>query len=152
MHSLRHSTARAVVLAALAVAASLPALAAPAPDFSGSKRLGVASFYADRFAGRTMADGTPMDPHSNNAASRTLPLGTTARVTNLETGRSAVVTIQDRGPYVAGRIVDLSPATARLIGLTPQEGLARVEVVPIVVPLPGGGTRLGEAAPEHGFD
>ena len=72
-----------------------------------------------------------MDPHGDNAASRTLPLGTRARVTNLQTGQSALVTIRDRGPYVRGRIVDLSPATARLVGITPGEGLAKVEVAPI---------------------
>jgi rare lipoprotein A len=140
------------ILCAAGFMAGAAASTRPAPDVTGSKRFGVASFYADRFAGRTMADGKPMDPNSNNAASRTLPLGTIARVTNLDTGRSAVVTIQDRGPYVDGRIVDLSPATARLIGLTPHEGLARVVVVPIAVPLPNGGRRLGEAAPDHGYD
>ena len=68
------------------------------PDLSGCKRTGIASFYADMFTGRKMADGTRMDPNADNAASRTLPLGTTAKVTNLETGQSAEVTIQDRGP------------------------------------------------------
>jgi rare lipoprotein A len=96
-----------------------------------SRRVGIASFYANRFAGRTMADGTPMNPHGDNAASRTLPLGTRARVTNLQTGQSALVTIRDRGPYIRGRIVDLSPATARLLGITPKQGLAPVEVVPL---------------------
>ena len=72
---------------------------------------------------------------------RTLPLGTEARVTNLETGKSATVTIQDRGPYVKGRIVDLSPATAEKIGITPREGVARVEVAPIALPPRGEGTR-----------
>lgn len=81
-----------------------------------------------------MADGTRMDPRGDNAASRTLPLGTRARVTNLQTGQSAVVTIRDRGPYVRGRIVDLSPATARLVGITPKDGLAQVEVAPIELP------------------
>src|ERR1044072_1082654 len=90
------------------------------PDLSGKKRVGKASFYAKEFAGKPMADGAPMDPHGNNAASKTLPLGTTAKVTNLETGQSAVVTIRDRGPYVQGRIVDLSPATAQSIGITPK--------------------------------
>ncbi len=69
-----------------------------------------------------MADGKQMDPRHDNAASRTLPLGTTAKVTNLETGKSAFVTIQDRGPYVDGRIVDLSPSTAREIGLSHRQG------------------------------
>jgi rare lipoprotein A len=103
-------------------------------DKSGRKQVGKASFYARRFAGRRMADGTPMKPHGNNAASRTLPLGTTARVTNLETGRSATVVVRDRGPYVPGRIIDLSPSTAREIGLTREQGVARVEVAPIEVP------------------
>jgi rare lipoprotein A len=118
------------------------------PDFSGKKRLGKASFYAEQFAGKPMADGTPMNPQGDNAASKTLPLGTVAKVTNLETGQSAVVTIQDRGPYVPGRIVDLSPATAKQIGITRRKGVARVEVAPIAVPQPDGRIRLGQAAHE----
>ncbi len=96
-------------------------VANPALDHSGRKRVGKASFYAKMFHGRKMANGKRMDPRDDNAASKTLPLGTTAKVTNLETGRSAVVTIEDRGPYVKGRIVDLSPATAQSIGITPAE-------------------------------
>jgi rare lipoprotein A len=103
-------------------------------DRSGHRRVGVASFYAKFFAGRKMADGTRMDPQGENAASRTLPLGTRALVTNLQTAQSALVTIRDRGPYVKGRIVDLSPATARLVGITPKEGLAKVAVTPIELP------------------
>jgi rare lipoprotein A len=114
-------------------------------DRSGKKRVGKASFYAHMFAGRKMADGKQMDPQHDNAASRTLPLGTTAKVTNLETGKSALVTIQDRGPYVDGRIVDLSPATAQEIGISQRQGVARVEVSPIAVPLPNGGVKLGAA-------
>ena len=122
---------------------------APRPlDHTGKKRVGKASFYAGFFAGRKMADGTPMDPHDDNAASKTLPLGTTARVTNLDTGKSAVVTIQDRGPYVPGRIVDLSPSTAKQIGITPKIGVAPVEVAPIAVPLPDGRVKAGEGARE----
>ena len=109
-------------------------VARPKLDRSGKKRIGTASVYARRFAGRKMADGTRMDPHDDNAASKTLPLGTEAKVTNLKTGRSTTVTIQDRGPYVKGRIVDLSPATADKIGITPKEGVAKVEVAPIAVP------------------
>ena len=118
----------------------------PAADLSGRACTGIASFYAKMFFGRTMADGTPMDPAGDNAASRTLPLGTRARVTNLRTGRSAVVTIRDRGPYVKGRIVDLSPAIARSIGITPRMGLAKVEVKPIYVPLPDGRVLWGEGS------
>jgi len=115
-------------------------------DRSGRKRFGKASFYARMFAGRKMADGNRMRPTGNNAASLTLPLGTTAQVTNLETGKTAVVTIQDRGPYVEGRIVDLSPATAKQIGLDHHTGVTEVEVAPITVPQPDGHIKLGDGA------
>jgi rare lipoprotein A len=118
--------------------------AKPQLDRSGRRRIGKASFYAAMFAGRKMADGSRMEPSGNNAASRTLPLGTTARVTNLETGKAAIVTIRDRGPYVAGRIVDLSPATAREIGLDRHAGVTRVDVSPITVPMPNGEIKLGD--------
>lgn len=129
-----------------------PALAStaakPAPDLSARKRVGKASFYARQFFGKTMANGAPMDPKGDNAASRTLPLGTTAKVTNVETGKTAVVTIQDRGPYVDGRVVDLSPGTAAKIGLTPRKGVTKVVVAPITVPLPDGKVKVGAAAHE----
>jgi rare lipoprotein A len=112
-------------------------------DRSGRKRIGKASFYAKSFAGKTMADGTRMDPQGANAASRTLPLGTTARVTNLETGQSAIVTIQDRGPYAKRRIVDLSPSTAQKIGISKAQGVAMVEVAPISVPQLDGSIKAG---------
>jgi rare lipoprotein A len=117
-------------------------------DLSARERSGVASFYASQFFWKRMADGAPMNPHGSNAASRTLPLGTVARVTDVATGRSAVIKIEDRGPYVGGRIVDLSPSTAREIGLTRRVGLARVVVKPIAVPLPGGGLKLSTDVPE----
>jgi rare lipoprotein A len=117
-------------------------------DRSGRKRIGKASFYAKMFAGRTMADGTRMEPTGDNAASLTLPLGTTAKVTNLKTGKTAVVTIRDRGPYVAGRIVDLSPATAQEIGLDKRTGVTKVEVAPIAVPLANGEIKLGDSVLE----
>lgn len=134
---------------AAAVAAGEPAArtsphedaAAPSKPAPSSRRgavpkrqVGKASFYGHNFFGRKMANGRRMDPKDDNAASKTLPLGTRARVTNLDTGKSAVVTIQDRGPYVDGRIVDLSPATAEKIGLQRKQGLAPVEVVPLEVP------------------
>jgi rare lipoprotein A len=123
-----------------------PQASKPHQDRSGEERVGKASFYAKRFSGKKMADGRLMNPLENNAASRTLPLGTIARVTNLETGKSAVITIQDRGPYAHGRIVDLSPTTAQYIGISREQGVARVAVAPITVPLPDGGVKLGSAA------
>jgi len=122
------------------------ASAKPQPDLSARTRFGIASFYSKKFAGREMADGTKMDPLRDNAASNTLPLGTTAMVTNTKTGQSAHVTIQDRGPFVAGRIVDLSSSTARKIGITQHTGVATVTVAPISVPLPDGNTKPGTGA------
>jgi rare lipoprotein A len=143
------------LIAAFAFALSpRPAPAAPhpqhvsgleTPDLSARKRLGVASYYAPEFFGKRMADGAPMNPRGNNAASRTLPLGTVAKVTNINTGKSAIVKIEDRGPYIKGRIVDLSPSTARQIGITRKKGVAEVVVQPITVPLPDGRIRLASA-------
>ena len=113
------------------------------PDLTGSTRIGKASFYAASFYHREMADGIRMNPRGYNAASKTLPLGTTAKVTNLATGQTAIVQIEDRGPYVEGRIVDLSPATARKIGLTRRLGVAPVKVAPIIVPQPDGTIKFG---------
>ncbi|HEX8757819.1 MAG TPA: septal ring lytic transglycosylase RlpA family protein [Steroidobacteraceae bacterium] len=117
------------------------------PDLSARKRRGNASYYARRFFGKPMANGAPMNPRGNNAASRTLPLGTVARVTNVATGKSAVIKIEDRGPYIKGRIVDLSPSTARAIGITKRIGVAKVVVAPIAVPLPDGRVKLASSLP-----
>lgn len=126
--------------AAVVARADTPAVAPRRPavprlDRSGHRRTGMASYYAQRFAGRRMADGTPMRPESNNAASTTLPLGTVARVTHLGNGRSALVTIRDRGPFAKGRIIDLSPRTASHLGMI-EAGVARVEVTPLILPRP----------------
>ena len=140
------SDAMAAETALANAADARPVAAKPVIDRTGHKRYGKASFYASRFGGRTMANGQRFSLAGNNAASRTLPLGTTAKVTNLQTGQSAVVVILDRGPYVGGRIVDLSPATASRIGISVDQGLAPVEVAPIAVPLPNGQVKLGAAA------
>lgn len=127
------------------VAAQEPAGASPAAakapdkaalDRSGKTRKGKASYYGRKFFGKKMADGTPMDPKSNVAASKTLPLGTKAEVTNLENGKSEVVEIRDRGPYVEGRIIDLSPKTADKLDIK-EQGVAPVAVTPIEIPPPG---------------
>jgi rare lipoprotein A len=124
-----------------------PAVAArPQPDRTGRARVGVASFYAGSFAGQEMANGAPMNPAAGIAASRTLPLGTTAKVTDISTGKSAVVVIEDRGPYAKGRLVDLSPSTARKIGISQKKGVATVRVSPISVPMPDGSVKPGVAA------
>lgn len=107
------------------------------------KQRGKASYYSRKFAGKKMADGTPMNPKAPVAASKTLPLGTVAEVKNLETGKSTVVEIRDRGPYVDGRIIDLSPKAAEKIEMK-EEGVAPVEVTPIDIPPPRGTPTEGQ--------
>ena len=92
-----------------------------------------------------MADRRPMNPQSNVVASKNLPLGTTAKVTNLQNGRSATVNVQDRGPYARGRVMDVSPSVADQLDLKKQ-GTALVEVKPITVPQPDGAVKLGAGA------
>jgi len=119
----------AALISVLATLATPVDAGDPSQPRAAPPQVGKASFYSRHFAGKIMADGTPMDVAGNNAASLTLPLGTKAKVTSLATGRSAVVVIRDRGPYAKGRIIDLSPATARRIGLTSRQGVALVKVV-----------------------
>jgi rare lipoprotein A len=114
---------------------------------SGRKEKGDASYYAHRFANRTMADGRRMNPDSNIAASKTLPLGSIAKVTNLDNGKTATVKIEDRGPYVGGRVVDLAPKVADQLNLK-EKGVANVEVKPITLPQPNGSVTLGSGAAE----
>lgn len=78
---------------------------------------GEASFFSNEMAGRRTANGEPCDPDSLTAAHRTLAFGTRVRVTSRDTGRSVIVRINDRGPFRAGRVIDLSRAAAREIGL-----------------------------------
>jgi len=111
------------------------------PSRAHGTQRGKASVYSRRLAQRPMADGTPLDLDSNAAASRHLPLGSRARVTNLRNGRSAEVVIHDRGPYIKGRIIDLTPQTARTLGF--RSGVRRVEVTPLAGPI---GTRGDVAA------
>jgi len=113
-----------------------PAPQAPAPQAKDeaapagkpeTTQVGTASWYGPGFHGRETASGETFDQHALTAAHRTLPLGTEAKVTNLATGQSVQVTINDRGPYVQGRQLDLSQAATKQIGLTKQ-GLAQVKI------------------------
>jgi rare lipoprotein A len=88
---------------------------------------GLASWYGPPYAGRKGADGTVYDQNAMTAAHLTLPLGSMARVTNLTTNQSVMVKITDRGPFVHGRIIDLSLAAAKATGLY-RMGVARVRV------------------------
>jgi rare lipoprotein A len=115
--------------AALAVAALTAFAATPRADEPRVQR-GEASYYHHRFDGRQMANGDRFDTESSAAASRTLPLGTVAEVTNRENGQTARVVIEDRGPYARGRILDVSPRVAEELGMT-RDGTAPVEVRPV---------------------
>ena len=88
---------------------------------------GIASWYGDQFAGKLTANGEIFDPELVSAAHKTLPMPSVVRVTNLDNGKSLVVRINDRGPYVTGRIIDMSRAGARLLGFK-DDGIARVRV------------------------
>ncbi len=90
-------------------------------------QIGTASWYGPGFHGQETASGETFNQHALTAAHRTLPLGTEAKVTNLATGQSVMVKINDRGPYVKGRHLDLSRAAAKQIGLT-KPGLAKVKI------------------------
>jgi rare lipoprotein A len=117
-------------------------------DHSGRKQKGRASYYARWFARRKMANGRPMNPNANVVASKTLPLGTTAAVTNLDNGRTATVKVEDRGPFVDGRVVDVSPKVARELDISRKQGVAPVVVKPITVPQADGLVKLGAGAAE----
>jgi len=107
-----------------AILAAVLLLLAAAP---GPAEEGLASWYGGKFQGRRTASGEIFDTHLLTAAHRSLPFGTRVRVTSLENGRSVEVRINDRGPFVAGRVIDLSLAAARAIGLAGR-GVAAVRL------------------------
>ena len=88
---------------------------------------GLASWYGAHFHHRRTANGEQFDMNKLSAAHRTLPLNSQVRVTNLENGRSVVVRVNDRGPFVAGRMIDLSAEGARQLGFK-EKGVARVRI------------------------
>jgi rare lipoprotein A len=91
------------------------------------RQTGVASWYGPGFHGKRTASGERFDQNDLTAAHRQLPLGAEVKVTNLENGRSITVAINDRGPYVGGRVIDLSQAAAGRLGIV-EDGLARVRI------------------------
>jgi rare lipoprotein A len=117
-----------LALTLLAGCAHSPAGPASAPmSLPPGTEEGSASFYGAGDQGDRTASGTRFDRHALTAAHPTLPFGTRVRVTNLDNGRSVVVTITDRGPHRGGRIIDLSQAAAHKLGFV-REGTARVRV------------------------
>lgn len=108
--------------------AVLPALVATAPTLSVSRVInGQASWYGPGFYGNRTASGEVFRPGTLTAAHRSLPFGTLVRVTNMANGRSAVVRINDRGPFHGGRILDLAHGAARELGVT-ASGVADVKL------------------------
>ncbi|MDQ6956827.1 MAG: septal ring lytic transglycosylase RlpA family protein [Mariprofundaceae bacterium] len=99
----------------------------PLASANGYDKTGVASWYGKKFHGRKTANGERYDMHAMSAAHKTLPLPSMVRVTNLDNGRSVVVRVNDRGPFVKSRIIDLSYAAARSLGYD-QKGTAHVRV------------------------
>ena len=91
---------------------------------------GVASYYAASFAGNRTASGERFDPDALTCAHRSLPLGTMLRVTNIANGRSVTVRVNDRGPFTRGRVLDMSLAAARDIGMVRSgKAMVRLEIV-----------------------
>jgi len=99
----------------------------PAPPRVKRVEVGWASWYGEPFHGRKTASGEVYDMYQLTAAHKTLPLGTTVMVTHLKNDKSVMVTINDRGPFVRGRIIDLSYAAAQGLGMV-TEGVAKVRV------------------------
>jgi rare lipoprotein A len=118
MRTLRTSNA-AIALGLLLVSAPLAGCALPVPfaDWPLAIERGEASYYAGEFHGRTAASGERFNMYQLTAAHRTLPMGTRVRVTNLRNGRDVVVRINDRGPFVQGRVIDLSYAAAKKVDM-----------------------------------
>src|SRR5699024_5681358 len=88
---------------------------------------GMASYYADKFQGRTTASGDVYRKGKRTAASRTIPFGTKVKVINLENGKKVKVRINDRGPFVKGRIIDLSKKAAKRLHMI-RDGVVRVRI------------------------
>lgn len=125
---------RAGLLAILAMlaggCASTNRPAATPPDLT---EVGEASWYGIEERGRPTASGEPMDPGALTAAHRTLPFGAVVEVTNLATGAAVLVRINDRGPFVGARVIDLSHEAARRLGMV-RAGVARVRLTVANIP------------------
>ena len=100
----------------------------PEPKAPAAAEIGLASYYADRFHGRLTANGERYDRQALTAAHRHLPFGTRVVVTRLDDGRAVTVRINDRGPFVRGRIIDLSHAAAQKLDML-RRGVVKVRVV-----------------------
>jgi rare lipoprotein A len=130
----RHSVVRKVTVTKKPDPATPAVLNARPVAKTNSSSYGVASFYTED---EWTASGERFNTHAMTAAHPTLPFGTRLRVTNVTNGRSVVVRINDRGPYVSGRVVDLSESAAETLGMV-ERGIVKVKLD--VVQKPGGST------------
>jgi rare lipoprotein A len=103
------------------------AILAGASQAEAGAQTGKASYYK---SGHRTANGERFDPHGYTAAHRTLPFGTRVLVTNLKTGQSVIVRVNDRGPFIKSRIIDVSYGAAKVLGMT-GSGVATVKIVPL---------------------
>src|SRR5690349_13482611 len=117
----------------------------PATSLRPYHERGVASWYGRKFHGQKTSTGEPYDMYAMTAAHPTLPLPSYARVTNVASGKSVIVRVNDRGPFLHDRIIDLSYAAAQRIGIA-QAGSGEVEVEAI---LPGAYPQYAQAAPRQ---
>src|SRR5205085_6619806 len=117
---------RVLALSAVALIAYGCATTAP-PKTTAEALHGIASWYGEEFAGRTTANGEIFDPLLLTAAHRTLPFGTIVDIRNSKTGQTVRVRVNDRGPYIGNRVIDLSYAAAQQIGLI-EPGTGEVEI------------------------
>lgn len=116
----------------------------PLKSAEGYAETGVASWYGKKFHGRLTANGERYDMHGRTGAHKTLPFGTIVRVTNLKNGKSADVRINDRGPFVHGRVIDLTKTLAVELDFI-NEGTARVRLEALGRPKPSVGSKNLEA-------
>ncbi|MHB2267459.1 septal ring lytic transglycosylase RlpA family protein [Aliihoeflea sp. PC F10.4] len=116
----------AFVICALSLGAALPAHANDKVE-ALKTITGPASWYGSKFHGRTTANGERYNMHEMTAAHKTLPFGTKVRVTNQRTGQAVTVRINDRGPFVGNRVIDLSRGAAQAVGMINQ-GVASVKI------------------------
>ena len=100
----------------------------PSASIKNCEQTGIASYYGGKFIGRPTANGEIFDATKLTAAHKILPFGTMVKVTNLTNHKSVFVRINDRGPFVAGRIIDLSEAAAKKIDMI-QAGVQKVTIV-----------------------
>lgn len=122
-----YHTLLTLLLVAIVLGGSSCTASKPTAGQRGYTEEGKASYYSNKLHGRKMANGQPYNRHRLSAAHRTLPFGTKVKVTNLQTNKSVKLKITDRGPFVKGRVIDLSEAAAKRLDYL-DAGIAPVKV------------------------